>query len=65
MNVPVPENLEETVEVVKPWDQVIPLERIWEQIVEVTAPQITEEVFEVKWMITDQMNMLQFTGCQR
>ena len=39
----------------------IPLERIREQIVEVTTPQITEEVSEVKEMITDQMNMLQFT----
>ena len=43
MNVSVPETLEETIEVVKQGDQKIPLERIWEQIVEVTAPQVTEK----------------------
>ena len=61
VNVPVPEILGETLEVVKPRDQEIPLERIWEQSVEVTTPQITEDVFEVKEMITDQMNRLQVT----
>ena len=37
-----------------------PKERIREKIV-VTAPQITEEVVEVKEMITDLMNRVQFT----
>ena len=57
VNVPVPEISEETVEVVKPRDQETPLERIQEQIVEVTASQI-----EVKGMITDLMYRLQFAS---
>ena len=36
-------------------------ERIQEQIVEETAPQITEKVVEVKETITDLMNRLQIT----
>ena len=39
----------------------IPLEHIPEQIVEVKAPQITEEDVEVKKMITDLVNRLQLT----
>ena len=58
VNVPVPEIREDNVVVVKPWDQ---LERIQDQTVEATTPHITEEVFEVKEMINDQMSRLQVT----